>query len=368
MRHNLADSPILFALLGAVIALFSTAVRPCDALSGEDVAQRAYELRMNGQTGQAGALLEEAVKEDPGLAEVQYELSRTNLHMGLARPQDIFNWLERAHRAIKEATTAEPDNLVYRMFSARVAFIRAYAAMGQNDPAAADRVEALIQAYQEILRLRPGDEMAHLHLVEIYQTIPEEFGGNPTQAAEHAAMLESASAHARARAQALLLPEDEDLVAFWKKHVAEDGENIDFLEELGRAHLYEGQSEQGAKLYRQVVSLDPSRFGLLLDLGRHYGLAGWQDEARRKELLPLANAAIDEYLEHDPIQPMRAFTLGVQSRVASMLGDEDRAGDLSQEAEGLDSYHSKATGVPAADLFVPLGEVSGAHFYLFRPY
>jgi tetratricopeptide (TPR) repeat protein len=210
--------------------------------------------------------------------------------------------------------------------------------------------------------------VALLYLVEIHQTAPPEMGGSPDKAAEYAAMLDDVSPYARATAHALLLSEDDDAVAYWEALLAEHPDDADFLEELGRAHLYRDNPEQGAELYRKAVSLDPDKKVLLLDLGRYYGLVGWGDESRREEVLPLAKAALEEYLEQDPIRPLKAFALGIESRVVSMMGDEAGAKELAEAAEAVDPFYSKATGTPDADMFVPPEEVPTTHRRLFRPF
>jgi tetratricopeptide (TPR) repeat protein len=363
----LSERAVLFLLIG-LLTLVPAGLRPADAMAGDDMARKAYELRMNGDAAQAKDLLEEAIAEDPDQAAVQYELSRTLIHLGLAHPPDIMGNIDKAYAAIGKAVEVEPDNLIYRLYASQMAFLRAYIAMGQGSEDAGARVEDLVHAYEEVLRLAPDHEPTLLYLVETYQSAPSEMGGNPDKAAEYATMLDKGSPCVRAKAHALLMPEDDDHVAYWEKLLAEHPEDADFMEELGRAHLYAEQPEEAAKLYRKAVSLDPDKVVLLLDLGRYYGMVARMNESHRDEYLPLGKAAVEEYLDHDLSRPMRAFALGVEFHILSMMGDEAGAQKVREAAEESDPYFSKATGVPGAELFVPPDEVPYAYRPLLRPF
>jgi tetratricopeptide (TPR) repeat protein len=368
MRYILPNPRLPFIPVTIVLLTMSAVADAAGSSTGADVAREAYELRMSGEAAKARDLLQEAIAKAPDQAAAQYELSRTLLHLALANPRELMGNLELAHQAIGKATEIEPDNVIYRLFSGRIAFVRAYAAMQSEDPAAGKLVEELINAYDEVLHLMPKHEPTMLYLVELYRTVPPELGGSPDKANEYAAMLDEAPGASGAKARALLLPEDGDLVEYWQDALDGDEDNLDFMEELGRSLLYRGQPEKAAELYHEVAQKDPERCALMLDLGRYYAMTGWRDESRRKELLPLAEAAIEEYLDCAPVRPLRGFALGLQLRIASAMGDKARAEDLGQAAAEADPYYSKAFGTPTAELFVPPGEIPEVHRYLFRPY
>jgi hypothetical protein len=50
------------------------------------------------------------------------------------------------------------------------------------------------------------------------------------------------------------------------------------------------------------------------------------------------------------------------------MGDKEEAEKLFEEANRIDPFVSRAFGVPSLDLFIPPGEISHNHRYLFTPF
>jgi cytochrome c-type biogenesis protein CcmH/NrfG len=74
------------------------------------VGQDAYTLRMQGQTDEAKAILEDALSTDPDNAIALYELSRTQLYL-----MD-FNGMQNS---IVHAVRLDPENAQYHFFAGR---------------------------------------------------------------------------------------------------------------------------------------------------------------------------------------------------------------------------------------------------------
>jgi hypothetical protein len=102
-----------------------------------------------------------------------------------------------------------------------------------------------------------------------------------------------------------------------------------------------------------VLIDDPGRNILLLDIARFHLMSGMGNTEMMNKNLPSIEEALDRYL-------------GLKSRI-KYGSDKEEADRLSEEANKLDPYYSKAMGIPTPDLFVPLGEESHNHRYLFQP-
>ena len=75
---------------------------------------------------------------------------------------------------------------------------------------------------------------------------------------------------------------------------------------------------------------------------------------------------LDQYLTAGPVPPMKAYALGLRGRLQMVLGNEEAAIALMQEAASVDPFYSKASAVPPSWLFSKPGEESPSHLYFFR--
>jgi len=333
----------------------------------ESTAQKAYELRMSGKADDAKTLLENAVSENPRDAAAHYELARTLLHMGLGKGREIFDYIEQAKNSIDKAVENDPGNVIYKFFAGRISFMQAYASLQGDDAAAGEKVGKLCELYESVLELKPDYHEVRLFLVEINGALPEDLGGDSSKAEMYAEQLEETDPVLGAKARVILLPDKTDLVEYWQKIADDNPGNSDALEELGRTCLRSGKTEEGIKHLEEVFSADPARNILLLDIARFHIMSGMRDPEMRDKIPPLAEDALNRYLATDPVPPLKAYAIGLKSRL-KYGSDKEKADRLNEEANRLDPYYSKAFGVPTPDLFVAVGEESHNHRYLFQPY
>ena len=73
-------------------------------------------------------------------------------------------------------------------------------------------------------------------------------------------------------------------------------------------------------------------------------------------------------LDTDPIVPMKAYTLEIMAKLKFGMNDKEAVAELREKAAKIDPNHSKATGLPGQDLFLPPDKVPTDHRYLFRPF
>lgn len=334
----------------------------------DKTVQNAYELRMNGKADEAKALLEQTISENPDNALAHYELARTKSHMGLANMKELITSIEDIQHTIEQAIKIDPDNVIYHFFAGGVAFMSAYIAIQRNQPDAKEKVARLCSIYESVLRLKPDYHEAMLYLVEIYGILPEDKGGDKSKAEQYAKKLEEMNEIFGAKARAILMPEEADYVGYWQKVLEKHEGNAEVLKELGRTYLFKGQVDDGVKCFEEAVRIDPGQNILILDLARYHALTGVRDEKLRDTAWPSAEKAFKRYLDSEPIPPLKAFALNLLSRIKREMGDQEGADGLREKAETIDPYYSRATGVPSPNLWIPLGEISRNHRYLFSPF
>jgi tetratricopeptide (TPR) repeat protein len=332
----------------------------------QDTAEAAFELRMSGKTDEAKALLENIISKNPQDAAAHYELARTLFHIGLGKGREIFDYIDKAKNSIDKAVENDPGNVIYRYFAGRIGFIQAYISLQRDESSAAENVGKLSELYESVLEIKPDYHEARLFLVEIHGSLPENMGADSSRAEMYANQLEDTDPVLGAKARAILLGQNTDLVAYWKKIVDDNPGNSDALEELGRTCLRQGKAEEGIEHLEKVLIDDPGRNILLLDIARFHLMSGMGNTEMMNKNLPSIEEALDRYLATDPIQPLKAYAIGLKSRI-KYGSDKEEADRLSEEANKLDPYYSKAMGIPTPDLFVPLGEESHNHRYLFQP-
>jgi len=357
-----------FLTMAVVVVLFMQAASLW-ASEKEGIAKKAFDLRMEGKADEARALLEKAISEEHGNAAAYYELARTNLHIGLGRPSELIkNFQESIVNPAGKAVEIAPRNAEYASFAAGVAFVNAYISLRKGGAAAKEMVAKMCRAYENLLKIEPESVEPMLCLVEIYAVLPDEMGGDRAKAEDYAKRIEKMDPVSGARARSILLPDDADSVAYWKKVLESHEGNADVLEELGKACLREGKIEEGAKDLDDAMKADSRRGFLLLDLARFHLLRVMQGKGPRDVALAAAEKAIKRYLESDPIPPLKAYAIEMLAKVEFGRKNKKAVDELREKAKAIDPFYSKATGMPSLSLFVsPGGRPPKIHRYLFRP-
>ncbi|TKJ38370.1 hypothetical protein CEE37_12685 [candidate division LCP-89 bacterium B3_LCP] len=366
IRSNLKKH--LFIVATGIAAVYlSLMFWSCTGQKMTNPTQQAYELRINGNADSAKVILEQALTADSTNAAAWFELARTKHHIGLGNPRELFGALGDLHQTITKAVEHDPGNVIYSYYHGAVSFTLAYAALMMGQPDAGEKVAGAVSSYEAVLKLKPDYLEAKLFLVEILG-LPANMGGDSTQAEAYAHQLEEVDAVFGAKARELRLPEDADKVAFWQKVVEENPGNADALEQLGKAYLYQENTEEGIKYFEEALKADQERQRLMLDLARYYSMVGRQDTVKKEVVFPLAEEYIQRYLATEPIPPLKAYAIGFLSSVKSGLGDKEAANKLRKEAKVIDPNYSKASGIPGAMLFTKPDEISHQHTYFFRPF
>lgn len=355
-----------------VVAVALAGLTTLPAHAAEDpIVQKAYALRISGKADDAKALLEQAVSEDPANAEAWYELARTTAHIGLgAGGRGAGDFVEEQYKAIEQAAEQDPDNVIYAIYKANACMLRAYIPLMRQQPDAGEKVKEAVAAYEAVLRLKPDYHEAKLHLVELLKMVPPDMGGDPAKAEQYAEELEKADAVYGAMAREMMLPDDADRIAFWKKVLEENTDNADVLERLGKAYLYEQKEDEGIPYLNEAMRIDPGKATLHLDIGRHYMYQAMRDRGKLASLAPKIEEAFNAYLQSkpEPINPIKAWAKGHLAMVEFQTGDKESGDKLRKEAETLDPNYSKATAIPGKILFTPPDEIPRGFSYFSRPF
>ncbi|MFH2048332.1 MAG: hypothetical protein ABIJ12_02710 [bacterium] len=370
----LMDDPLqsLPARLFAVVAIII--VCSCVAFSGDiqsdDAVAKAYQLRLDGKVDEAKTLLNDHITANPADAAAYYELARIYYYMGPGDMKNIQSAIENGEKSIQKAVELDPSNPVYRYFDARVTFFKAYVPIQSDKEHAKEHVAAVCLAYEAVLESKPDYGEPMLNLVELYGGLPEELGlGRDTaKAAQYEARLQVIDPVLAGKGHCIMMPDDFDRIAYWKDMVKQHPGNMRVLEELGKTCLREGKTDQGVDYLKKVMNAEPSNSVLYLVIANHHIMKIWQDEQAKGTCIPLAITALNDFLETKPIAPLKAYALGLLAKLNYAQDKKAEGAKYLEQAKATDAYFSKASGIPLADLFVPPGEISHNHTFLYKPF
>ena len=360
MRNNLKTKIVIVCTLGITSAV----------IANEDVA-KAYQFRMNGKLDQARTTLEERIETAPNDALALFELSRTELHMGLGDPRQLSERLKGSREFIDRAVAIDSQAVPFRTFAGHVAFFQAYHAKQNGSPKVKEHFSAASDSFQTAVRLKPNYPQVMLYLVELHTKFPESAGANRKIAKTYADKLNQTNEVYAAKVKSILAA-DSCGVDFWESLAKNKANNAEILEELSKAYLVDGQIDQAEKHIEKAIHVDTKKASLYLDLSIYHTFEALRARNHDKPIFEkhvlAGEKAITRFLQSKPIQPMQAYALGVQSKYKSAMGDMAQARKLIEQAKSIDPYFSKATAAPLPDLFIPPTSVSKNHRYLMRPF
>lgn len=331
---------------------------------------QAWEIRINGNADSAKVLLEQILLKDSTCAIAWYELARTEQHMSNGDMQNLMTHLEAAKRNIDNALTYSPENTAYLYFKADLQSLFMYVDLKMGNESEQDYLKQIEETYLTLLKIDPECHEAKLSLVELYAFMPIEMGGDSAKAEQYARELEAEDLVCGAKAREILMPEDDDYVAYWSKLIDENIDNPDLIEAQGRIYLFENDIEKARANFKKVIQLDDSKNYLYLDLGRYYMMQAMQGQMAVDTAVPLIMAEFEIYMESKPEPPnyMKAWTIGQMAMLNMRTGNEEEGQKLLDEALKLDKYFSRAFGLPGELLFVSPDVVLYEFGYLSRPF
>ena len=335
----------------------------------EESVQVAYELRMDGEVWYARAMLNKLIEQgkEPGLA--QYELARLKMARMIGGRNVQMNSIVSS---ASEAAHADSTNVVYAYFLADCNFLKAYVSMMKEGESAKEDIHDAIGSLERVLELKPDYHEVRMCLVEIYQQLPEDMGGDKEKAAEYAQKLKEMDWFFAAQAGEILLTEETNRLEYWQEVWKNKKEDIRVQKQLGLAYLTEGNLEEAKPLFEEVMKEDPAYNTLMLDIARHHMYQVMWGKSEPEDEIPLAEAAIKEYLslEPEPFAPLKAWAIGNLAKMQFFSGNKEEGERLIAEAKAIDPDFSKASAVPGLGLYIPPGEIyrSGEYSSFLRPF
>lgn len=357
------------AIIGICCVTFSL---PCYGSDADKTTLEAYELRIQGKIDEAKRLLDQAISENPDNACAYYELARIQLHvaLGTGNVRGTISMVGNAQESIDRARALEPQNIIYHLLAGQLYYLQFYYGLMTGD-ISKEQFAKVTGAYKTVLDIRPDYPQVALYLVELYSQLPEDAGGNASEAERYAKHLDETDKVFAAKARSILLPQETDRVEYWQNVWNKYKGNADVLEEIAKAYLRAGKAEDAVSYFEKAIEIDPEKAYLFLDLSIYYSFQGMQAQGN-KELLQSSiekgSAALTRYLQSNPIQPMRAYALGIQAKYNFISGHQEKGQALLKKAMELDPHFSKATGAPDPVLFIRPDELSQRHRYLMRPF
>lgn len=342
----------------------------CTGQKNDNTVFEAYELRINGQADSAKILLEQFTSENPKNALAWYELCRATQQLGLANPRAIKESLDDALKYINRAVENDPDNAWYLSYKGGIETLHFYMGLQTGDENAAEYLEKVEKTYNSVFQIDPSYYENKLTLVEFFGGLPKKLGGDKEKAEKYAKELEEADIVYGAKAREILMPEDADYVAFWKRIVESNPENADALQALGRVYLFIENIDEAKNYYQKAIDLDPSKNVLYLDLGRYYLMMAMQNPALLDSVAPLIEEQFNKYLNlnPEPINPMRAWAYGILSMINQHMGNAVAADEFLAKANALDPFFSRVSGKPERTLYCPPGIVVHDQGYYLSPF
>jgi tetratricopeptide (TPR) repeat protein len=329
--------------------------------------QKAFDLRMKGQVDEAKILLESILKQDSTNAMAHYEMARIKQYMIVwSANTTLDDILKEANKAI----TLDPKNVVYSYYLAMTKFLNAFMAMQMQKEDVKSLVQETCVQFEKVLALKPDYYEAMLYLVELYGMLPPDMGGDSLKATVYAEKLAKADSYFGAMTKAALAPEDTDFVKFWEELLEKDPKNPQLMTEVGKAYLYKDDLVNAEKYFNEAMKADPSKNILILDLARYHMYIVMQDQSKAGTELPIAKAYAEKYLNSkpEPIVPFKAYTIGMISVFERFMGNKEEADKKEAEANSLDPYFSRATGIPTLFLFDRPNVISHHYFSFFKPF
>ena len=335
--------------------------------TGNKDVMKAYDLRMEGKSDQALALLDSILAKDSTNAMAWYELSRVKKYM-LTGGGNVT--IDEILAAIDKAVLNDPENVIYVYAKAMDLFLNSYMAMNREPDKVKEEIVLTCNQFEQVLKLKPDYPEAMLYLVEIYGMLPPEMGGDSIKAISYAAKLKEMDPFFGAKATLDLAAEDTDQVAFWKEYQTLHVDTPDVLKEIGIACLFQDDPVNAKYYFSKAIEMDSAEQILLLDLARYYMMQVMQNRDLADSLLPVSAKYINEYLlsEPMPVIPLQAYATGMLVKTAMFTGHKEEAEKLMEKANSLDPYFSRAFGIPSRSLFAPPDSVTHYFSSFFRPF
>ena len=360
---------ILKQLLAFIFVLSLLGLNELSGQFKEESVQAAYDQRMNGEIWYARAMLNKLNDQGQKDGFAHYEIAR----LKMAQMQGGVNiQMNEIINSARQAVKSDSGNIAFAFLEASTRFSKAYMSIMKEAESAKMNVDEAVTCFERVLELKPDYHEARMQLVEIYHALPEDMGGDKQKAVAHARQLKEMDWFFGAQVGEIMRPEETGRVEYWQQAWKENGKDIRVQEQLGMAYLADGNLEEAKPLFKKLMRSDPANNILMLHIARYHMYQVMWDRSKAEVELPLAEAAIKEYLslEPEPIAPLKAWAIGNLAKINFISGDQEEGVKLMAKAKALDPVFSKASACPGMELYISPGEIyrSGEYSSFLRPF
>jgi tetratricopeptide (TPR) repeat protein len=323
-----------------VVVLISTAV-VCAGEKTEEasVAEKAFQLRLDGKSHEAKEVLTEYLKEHPDDAVAQFEYSRVLCY--------LFD-LESAEKHAALAVQLDEDNPRFHYWEGMCGtylFIDQAHHKGNLDGAI---VKRSIAALQKAIELKPDYHLARYLLVNLLNNNPPEHGGDQKQARKHTEYLIETDLDYGL--QAMMVVEGEKSLDWkieqYKEALAKEPENAGLHAGIALLYVESNQMKKSQEHIDKALELDEKQKNVLLDIVLPLVM--------KKQYQP-AIEMTERYLDLAANGPaaMRSFALFYIAKIEKMSGNPEAEKTLKRSIQA-DPDVWQTMKAPPAILFEPL--------------
>jgi tetratricopeptide (TPR) repeat protein len=320
------------SLIRVTAVAFLLTFGPGFAGSG-DVAEQAFQLRIQGKTDQAIQLLQEDLAVHPDKASTLFELARTQFYLMK---------FEEAEDTIGRAVLASADLAPYHYFAGMTA---AYSLIDAAHKGDENRMKEcggrIISELETAVKIDPENHQARGLLVQQLLVMEPDQGRDEALAEEHARVLEAQDPVWGAKARSNLVDEKQKK-ELWTSIMADHGDNAQACYEAGEAFIDLGDLDSATDCINKAIQLDPERTQILLRLANAYVMSDDLDQAA-------GNA--ERYLGYKHPVPMRAWALAYLGRIRQRMGNADEGQKMVDQALALDPHLWRTFMPPPEVLF-----------------
>lgn len=303
------------------------------------VAEKTFQLRIDGKSEQAKDMLSEYLKADPNDAVAQFEYSRVLCY--------LFD-LESAEKHAAQAVQLAEDNPRYHYWEGMCGtylYIDQAHHKGNLDSSIINRS---IAAFQKAVELKPDYHRARYLLVNLLNNNPPDQGGDQKQARKHAEYLMAKDLDYGLQAM-MVVNEEKSLdwkIDQYKEALTKEPDNAGLHTGIALLYAESGQMEKSQEHINKAIELDNCQKDVLLDV--IFPLAMRKDYQTAKSL-------VRRYLELvvDGPAAMRAFGTFYLAKIQKMSGDPNADKTLEQ-ARQIDPDVWMTMKAPPDMLFEPL--------------
>lgn len=332
--------PLINMLFFVFIQLFL--LSPLFAQDYTNKILEAFELRTNGKIEKAQEMLNAVLEQDSTNAMAHFELARTS----------TSDTAKMTH--IQKAILYDPDNATYKFLEANMYMLSAYKAMKNNQvQSITENLQKCCETLKSILEINPNCEESLLFLVDIYGSLPADMGGDEEQAKIYIERLKKVNPVYAAQGDLLLKSKESqiDMVTYWQDFMDKNGESIDALIRKGKASLLSNNIEQAELIFDKVISKDPSKKIVYLDIARAHLYNAMRGLGNKDTELSQFKKYIKLYLDQEKNKPavVEAWCYGWLGRIEENQKNNEQAEKYYSIAKEIIPDFPKYTAIPTVD-------------------